>query len=55
MNDREMRRQAMTSIFNLSGRDYRADWKEIYLNADEAGTSPTLGAHGGVVLSKERS
>ncbi|CAI8905388.1 Monooxygenase [Pseudomonas sp. IT-P218] len=55
MNDREMRRQAMTSIFNLSGRDYRVDWKEVYLHADEAGTSPTLGAHGGVVLSNERS
>lgn len=55
MNDREMRRQAMTSIFNLSGRDYRVDWKDVYLHADEAGTSPTLGAHGGVVLSNERS
>jgi hypothetical protein len=53
MNDRKLRRQALTSVFNLAGRDYRADWKEAYLKADGAGTTPKLGAHGGIVFSEE--
>lgn len=53
VNDRDLRRQALTSVFNLAGRDYRADWNEVYLKADEAGTTPKLGAHGGIVFSQE--
>ncbi|MCY1367118.1 hypothetical protein D9M69_540350 [compost metagenome] len=50
MADREMSRQAMMSIFNLSGRDYREDWQTTLLVQDQSGQTPTLGAHGGVKL-----
>ncbi|MGE6191109.1 FAD-dependent oxidoreductase [Stutzerimonas stutzeri] len=50
MADREMSRQAMMSIFNLSGRDYREDWQSTLLKQDQAGQTPVLGAHGGIKL-----
>ncbi|MGP6010923.1 FAD-dependent oxidoreductase [Pseudomonas aeruginosa] len=50
MADREMSRQAMMSIFNLSGRDYREDWQKTLLVQDQSGQTPVLGAHGGVKL-----
>ena len=50
MADREMSRQAMMSIFNLSGRDYREDWQTTLLVQDQSGQTPVVGAHGGVKL-----
>ncbi|WPN49667.1 MULTISPECIES: FAD-dependent oxidoreductase [unclassified Pseudomonas] len=50
MADREMSRQAMMSIFNLTGRGYQEDWQTTLLVEDEAGQTPALGAHGGVKL-----
>ncbi|MNR67037.1 hypothetical protein D3C85_1908250 [compost metagenome] len=50
MADREMCRQAMTSVFHLSGRPYQEDWRTTLLVQDKAGKGPVAGAHGGVKI-----
>ncbi|MCY1537711.1 hypothetical protein D9M68_732190 [compost metagenome] len=50
MADRDATRQAMMSIFNLSGRTYREDWQTTLLVDDQSGKVPTVGAHGGIKI-----
>lgn len=48
MANRDMCRNALMSVFNLSGRAYQDDWREALVPSDKAGQTPTPGAHGGV-------
>jgi len=49
MNDREMSRAALMSIFAICGRAYRPDWRETYVAEDKA----RAGAAGTLVLGAD--
>lgn len=49
MNDREMSRGALMSIFAICGRQYRPDWREKFVSEDKA----RAGAAGALVLGAD--
>jgi 2-polyprenyl-6-methoxyphenol hydroxylase-like FAD-dependent oxidoreductase len=57
MEDREAMRAALMSVFELSGRPYREDWRETLLKQDlsqaAGGGSFVLGAHSSARITKD--